>query len=124
MKFFSLAAVALLAATEATWMKARADRMNARPTAFARIVGPSAEIRGALDEGRKGRVSKAEFMDFFYNDKIKRAEPWTDAEVKQAGAEFDRANLDHSGHVNIPELAKVVAADDGPGSTRAYIMIN
>ena len=67
----------------------------------------------ALDKDGDGEISKAEFMDFFYNDKIKRAEAWTDEEVKQVGAEFDRADTDHSGTVDIPELVKVVNGEEG-----------
>ena len=113
MKFFSLVAVALLATTtEASWMKARTARMNAK--ALAQVGGPAADMK-ALDKDHDGKLNKAQFMDFFYNQKIANAEAWTDAEVKQVGSEFDKQDHAHEGHaglVNIEDLLRVVGGDD------------
>ena len=70
-----------------------------------------AEIMGALDKDHDGKISKAEFMDFWYNEKIAKAEAWTDAEVAQAGAEFDKADKSGDGHVDIPELVAAMSEE-------------
>ena len=83
-----------------------------------------ADILAALDKDHDGKISKEEFMDYWYNEKIAKAEAWTDAEVAEAGAEFDRADTSHDGHVDIPELIAAMSEGEEHWSTHTYIIIN
>merc|ERR1712167_558861 len=105
-------AIALLVASSDAMKLNRAPKVTQPKTnILAQLMQPSADdIMAMFDSNKDGEISRKEFNDTLKAlAKEHNYKPSKD-ELKEANDEFDKADADGSGTVNMDELAKALAS--------------